>query len=113
MVNSVRKVLRNRNYFLRRTFPRQRTHLILLYTLQKTLPRFTFLLSSSKADLGNLEYCMAFLALRIAHSVAYITIETQTLAYTRSFAWIGSIVCCLTLLIKAGNVLVDGKGMKL
>ncbi|KAM0802432.1 hypothetical protein BDR22DRAFT_803250 [Usnea florida] len=66
-----------------------------------------------EADLGNLEYCMAFLALRIAHSVAYITIETQNLAYIRSLAWTGSVVCCFTLLIKAGNVLVDGKGMKL
>ena len=56
---------------------------------------------------------MAFLALRIAHSVAYITIETKKLAYTRSLVWIGSIVCCFTLLIKAGNVLVDGKGMNL
>ena len=61
----------------------------------------------------NLKYCMAFLGLRVAHSVAYIEIESPKLSYMRSLAWMGSVVCCLTLLIKAGNVLVDGKGMRL
>ena len=64
-----------------------------------------------KADLRNLKLCAAFLGLRVAHTVLYITTESQKLSYLRSLAWGSSVGCCLILLIKAGNVFVDGKGM--
>ena len=56
--------------------------------------------------------CGAFLVLRALYTVAYIAVADKKLANVRSAFWIGSVGCCLYLMIKAGNVLVDGSGAR-
>ena len=55
----------------------------------------------------------AFLGLRIAYTFLYIGVESQGLSYLRSLSWMMSVGCCMTLLIKAGNVLANGTRMVL
>ena len=57
----------------------------------------------------NTKISVAFLGLRIAHTILYIEIENRRLSHSRSLVWMASVACCLTLLFMAGNVLVDGK----
>ena len=54
-----------------------------------------------------------FLGLRLAYTFLYIGIESQSLSYLRSLTWMASVGCCMTLLIKAGNVLANGTRMVL
>ena len=54
----------------------------------------------------NFKISGTFLGLRIAYTFLYIGVDSQNLSHLRSLAWMGSIGCCLTLLVKAGNVLV-------
>lgn len=63
--------------------------------------------------LGTFKICGAFLALRIAYMFLYIEVESMKLSYVRTLVFLMSVGCCITLLLKAGNVLVDGKGMRL
>ncbi len=60
-----------------------------------------------------MKLCGAFFGLRIAYTVVYIGVESPKLALLRTAVWMTSVGCCMTLLFKAGNVLVDGKGMRL
>lgn len=57
--------------------------------------------------------CGAFLGLRVVYTYVYIGVESPKLALVRTLVWMTSVGCCMTLLFKAGNVLVDGKGMRL
>lgn len=63
--------------------------------------------------LRNDKVCGAFLGLRVAYTFLYIGVESQNFSIVRTLVWNTSVGCCMTLLIKAGNVLVDGKGMTL
>lgn len=54
--------------------------------------------------------CGAFLGLRMLYTVLYISVVDKTLSNLRSLVWMGSAGCCLYLMVKAGNVLVDGSG---
>ena len=56
--------------------------------------------------------CAGFLGLRAFYSVMYIAATDRKLQALRSLAWVGSVGSCLYLLIKAGNVLVDGSGAR-
>ena len=56
--------------------------------------------------------CGLFLAFRVMHTVAYIGIEDRKYMQVRSPFWAGGVGCCLYLLIKAANVLVDGRGIR-
>lgn len=55
--------------------------------------------------------CAAFLALRAAYVVVYITVEDRKMSSVRSLLWLGGAVCCVYLMVKAGNVFVDGRGV--
>ena len=68
---------------------------------------------TANADLESLEICGAFLGLRTLYTFLYIGIDSPKLSVARTLVWNTSVGCCMTLLVKAGNVLVDGKGMKL
>lgn len=57
--------------------------------------------------------CGAFLGLRIAYTFLYIGVESRKFSFVRTLVWMTSVGCCMTLLFKAGNVLVDGKGSRL
>ena len=67
------------------------------------------------ANMANLDIstinvvCGMFLVFRALHAVAYVTVEDKKYALTRSPFWAGGVGCCLYLLIKAGNALVDGR----
>lgn len=56
--------------------------------------------------------CGVFLGLRTVYLSLYIAIERQALSYARSMVWMASAACCLYLLVKSGNVLMDGKGAR-
>jgi len=56
--------------------------------------------------------CAAFLGLRAAHSVVYVMVADQKVSSLRSMIWMASAGCCLYLMVKAGNVLVDGSGAR-
>lgn len=56
--------------------------------------------------------CGIFLGLRAVHSLLYIAIEKHALSHARSIVWNASAVCCVYLLIKSGNVLMDGRGVR-
>ena len=56
--------------------------------------------------------CGIFLGLRVLHTALYIAIEKAALSRARSFTWMCSAGCCLYLLVKSGNVLMDGKGAR-
>lgn len=60
-------------------------------------------------DLGTVNaVCGVFLFSRALHTALYITVTNKKLAPARSITWVASVVCCLYLLIKSGNVLVGG-----
>jgi len=64
-------------------------------------------------DIGTVNMvCAIFLGLRAVYTALYIAIENHALSYARSFAWMASAVCCLYLLVKSGNVLMDGRGVR-
>ena len=64
-------------------------------------------------DVGTVNMvCGIFLCLRVVYTALYIAIEKHALSYARSFAWMASAVCCLYLLVKSGNVLMDGRGVR-
>ena len=56
--------------------------------------------------------CGIFLSLRAVHSALYIAIEKHGLSHARSVVWMASAGCCLYLLFKSGNVLMDGRGAR-
>ena len=62
------------------------------------------------AGLLNL-ICGAFLALRAVYAVVYVVVADQKLSGIRSLIWMGSVGCCLYLMVKAGNVLVNSSGL--
>ena len=55
----------------------------------------------------------AVLGLRGAYTLLYIGVDSQNLSYLRTLTWMTSVGCCMTLLIKAGNVLANGTRMVL
>lgn len=68
-------------------------------------------LKGGNTDLETLQMCGAFLGLRVVYTFLYIGIESRKLSFVRSLVWMMSVGCCMTLLFKAGNVFVDGKGI--
>lgn len=54
----------------------------------------------------------SFLALRTAHALVYVFVVDRKLSLARTPIWMSSVGCCLYLLVKAGNVLVDGMGSR-
>ena len=61
----------------------------------------------------KLQICGVFLGLRVAYTFLYIGVESPKLSFVRTVVWMTSVGLCMTLLFKAGNVLVDGKEMRL
>ena len=114
MVNSVRILLYPRCYL--KSLPLSETYygMILVSVLIILSSSCISLLAiGSDADLKNLKMCGAFLGLRVVYTYVYIGVESPKLALVRTLVWMTSVGCCMTLLFKAGNVLVDGKGMRL
>ena len=64
-------------------------------------------------DIGMVNaVCGTFLGLRAAHAMVYVAVTDNALSSSRTFIWMGSVGCCLYLMVKAGNVLVDGSGAR-
>lgn len=68
---------------------------------------------SRNTDLENLQVCGVFLGLRVVYMFLYIGVDSQKLSFVRTLVWNMGVVCCMILLFKAGNVLVDGKGIRI
>jgi len=63
----------------------------------------------ARLDNGVLNLCaVAFLGLRVAHTVAYVTISDRNLSFVRSGMYFLSTGCCLYLLVSAANVMAKG-----